>query len=241
MAGNGSVEGRVGGRIFAGQFEVDIGAAELYRSGRRIALQDKPFRVLSILLQRPGELVTREDLQSQLWSVDTHVEFDEGLNTAIRKLRTAFGDSADNPRFIETVPRRGYRFIAPVSKAEMAAAAPEVPANLSAPVPPSSHTHLGSRRSRAWATALGALLLLALALAVIPGVRRSAWGFFSRRSDAIGAPRIARLRGFAFAGPAPGGDTGRRAKRMGIFFKALGCFGGARNRSLAVLPLENLS
>jgi TolB-like protein/DNA-binding winged helix-turn-helix (wHTH) protein/Tfp pilus assembly protein PilF len=202
MAGNGSVEGRVGGRIFAGQFEVDIGAAELYRSGRRIALQDKPFRVLSILLQRPGELVTREDLQSQLWSVDTHVEFDEGLNTAIRKLRTAFGDSADNPRFIETVPRRGYRFIAPVSKAEMAAAAPEVPANLSPPVPPSSHTHLGSRRSRAWAAALGALLLLALVLAVISGVRRGAWGFFSRRSDAIGAPRI---------------------------------------RSLAVLPLENLS
>src|SRR5580700_4697307 len=115
MAGNGSVEGSAGGRIFAGQFEVDMGAGELYKSGRRIALQEKPFRVLSMLLRRPGELVTREDLQSQLWS-DTHVEFDEGLNTAIRKLRTAFGDSADSPRFIETVPRRGYRFIAPVTR-----------------------------------------------------------------------------------------------------------------------------
>src|SRR5580704_13294190 len=141
MAGNRSVEGRVGGRIFAGQFEVDIGAGELYKSGRRIALQEKPFRILGMLLHRPGELVTREELQSQLWSVDTHVEFDEGLNTAIRKLRTAFGDSADNPRFIETVPRRGYRFIAPVSRAEMVAAVPEVPACLSVPFPSSSHTY----------------------------------------------------------------------------------------------------
>src|SRR5580704_13843593 len=172
MAGNGSVEGRVGGRIFAGQFEVDMGAGELYKNGRRIALQEKPFRVLNMLLRRPGELVTREDLQSQLWSVDTHVEFDEGLNTAIRKLRTAFGDSADNPRFIETVPRRGYRFIAPVSRAEIVAAVPEVQASPSASVPPSSHTHLWSRRPRAWAAVLGALLLLALVLAVMSGARR---------------------------------------------------------------------
>jgi len=194
MAGNGSVDGRVGGRIFAGQFEIDVGTGELYKSGRRIALQEKPFRILSILLQRPGELVTREELQSQLWSVDTHVEFDEGLNTAIRKLRTAFGDSADNPRFIETVPRRGYRFIAPVSRAEMVEAVPEVPVSVSTPVPPSSRTHVGSGRSRVWAAALGALLLLALVLAVTSGVRRGAWDFFQGARILLGRPVFARWR-----------------------------------------------
>ncbi len=77
-------------------------------------LQEQPFRVLAILLECPGEVVTREQLQGRLWPADTYVGFDEGLNTAIRKLRVAFGDSAENPRFIETVSRRGYRFIAPV-------------------------------------------------------------------------------------------------------------------------------
>jgi DNA-binding winged helix-turn-helix (wHTH) protein len=73
-----------------------------------------------MLLERPGEVVTRQELQARLWPADTYVGFDEGLNTAIRKLRTAFGDSAGNPRFIETLPRRGYRFIAPVTEAATA-------------------------------------------------------------------------------------------------------------------------
>src|SRR5580700_4734794 len=113
-------------RIRTGLLEVDFGSGEVYREGRKVALQEQPFRVLAVLLERPGEVVTREDLQARLWPADTYVGFDEGLNAAIRKLRVAFGDSADNPRFIETVPRRGYRFIAPVSKAEMVAAVPEV-------------------------------------------------------------------------------------------------------------------
>ena len=87
-------------------------------------LQEQPFRVLAILLERPGEVVTREQLQARLWSADTYVGFDEGLNTAIRKLRVTFGDSADNPRFIETVSRRGYRFIAPVKEADTEAPQP---------------------------------------------------------------------------------------------------------------------
>jgi Tol biopolymer transport system component/DNA-binding winged helix-turn-helix (wHTH) protein len=81
-----------------------------------VPIQEQPFRVLSLLLERPGELVTREELQAKLWPADTYVGFDEGLNTAIRKLRVLFGDAADNPRFIETIPRRGYRFIAPVTE-----------------------------------------------------------------------------------------------------------------------------
>ena len=101
-------------RVRAGLFEVDLGSGELHKSGRRVPLQEQPFRVLAILLERPGEIVTREELQSRVWTADTFVGFDEGINTAIRKLRVAFGDSADNPRFIETIPRRGYRFLAPV-------------------------------------------------------------------------------------------------------------------------------
>src|SRR5258707_2918738 len=98
-----------------GVFEVDLRAGELRKQGVRIKLQEQPFHVLTVLLQRPGEVVTREELRNQNWSADTFVDFDNSLNTAINKLREALGDSADNPRFIETLPRRGYRFIAPVS------------------------------------------------------------------------------------------------------------------------------
>jgi TolB-like protein/DNA-binding winged helix-turn-helix (wHTH) protein/Tfp pilus assembly protein PilF len=101
-------------RIHTGLFDIDFGSGEVHKDGRKVQLQEQPFRVLEILLERPGEVVTREQLQERLWSADTYVGFDEGLNTAIRKLRVAFGDSAENPRFIETVSRRGYRFIAPV-------------------------------------------------------------------------------------------------------------------------------
>ncbi|PYU67147.1 MAG: hypothetical protein DMG52_34740 [Acidobacteria bacterium] len=98
-----------------GVFEVDVRAGELRKQGVRIKLQEQPFHVLTVLLQRPGEVVTREELRSENWSADTFVDFDNSLNTAINKLREALGDSADNPRFIETLPRRGYRFITPVT------------------------------------------------------------------------------------------------------------------------------
>lgn len=97
-----------------GLFEINLESGEVHKSGRKIALQEQPFRVLAMLLEHPGEIVSREQLQARLWPADTFVSFDEGLNTAIRKLRVSFGDSADNPRFIETIPRRGYRFVAPV-------------------------------------------------------------------------------------------------------------------------------
>jgi Tol biopolymer transport system component/DNA-binding winged helix-turn-helix (wHTH) protein len=97
-----------------GLFEADLSAGELRKRGRKIPLQDQPFRVLILLLQRAGELVSREEFQQALWPGDTFVEFDEGLNKAIQKVRQALDDSSDNPRFIETLPRKGYRFIAPV-------------------------------------------------------------------------------------------------------------------------------
>ena len=98
-----------------GLFGADTQQRVLTKNGLRVRLQDQPFQVLALLLERPGEIVTREELREKLWSSDTYVEFDAGLNTAIKKLRLALGDSADNPRFIETVHRRGYRFVAPVS------------------------------------------------------------------------------------------------------------------------------
>ena len=98
-----------------GTFEVDLRAGELRKQGFRLRLQEQPFRVLAALLEHPGELVTREELRLRIWPADTFVDFDNSLNTAINKLRDALGDAAESPRFIETLPRRGYRFIAPVS------------------------------------------------------------------------------------------------------------------------------
>jgi eukaryotic-like serine/threonine-protein kinase len=95
-----------------GEFEADLHAGEIRRSGSRIKLQDQPFRVLQILLEHPGDLVTREELQSRIWPEDSFGDFDHAVNVAVGKLRAALGDSAENPSFIETVPRRGYRFVA---------------------------------------------------------------------------------------------------------------------------------
>lgn len=113
-----------------GHFEVDPGAEELRKQGVRIKLQEQPFQVLRILLDRPGAIVSREEIKSQIWAADTFVDFDNSLNTAINKVREALGDSADNPRFIETVPRRGYRFVAPVVRTQQQTNIAEVPSPL---------------------------------------------------------------------------------------------------------------
>jgi cholera toxin transcriptional activator len=97
-----------------GIYEADVKAGELTRDGVKVKLQEQPFQVLLMLIERAGEVVSREELRLRLWPADTFVDFDHSLNTAINKLREALRDSADNPRFIETKPRRGYRFIAPV-------------------------------------------------------------------------------------------------------------------------------
>src|ERR1700740_291425 len=110
-----ALETRSSGILRFGTFEVDVRAGELRKQGVRVKLQEQPFHVLKVLLQHAGEVVTREELRNQNWAPDTFVDFDNSLNTAINKLREALGDSADNPRFIETLPRRGYRFIAPVT------------------------------------------------------------------------------------------------------------------------------
>jgi len=109
FAGNNS------GRIARfGVFELDLAAGELRKNGAKLRLQEQPFRVLVLLLERAGDVVTREDLRQKLWPSDTFVDFDHSLNTAINKLRDTLGDAASSPRYIETLARRGYRFIAPV-------------------------------------------------------------------------------------------------------------------------------
>ena len=99
-------------------YEVRLRAGELYRAGRKIRLQVQPFLVLAMLLEHPGEVVAREELQKRLWPADTFVDFDHSLNTAIKKLRQALSDDKKKPRFIETLPKRGYRFIGTVEPSE---------------------------------------------------------------------------------------------------------------------------
>src|ERR1700737_4671253 len=107
-----------------GAFGVDLRAGELRRRGVKVKLQDQPLQILQILLENPGEVVTREELQQRIWPADTFVDFDHGLNTAIRRRREGLGDSADTPRYVETVARRGYRFIGSLVAANPAPAVP---------------------------------------------------------------------------------------------------------------------
>src|SRR5215831_11397938 len=100
--------------VHFGSFDLDLQSGELRKHGLKIRLPNQSFQILARLLERPGEVVSREELRQALWTGDTFVDFETGLSSAVRKLRDALGDSAENARFVETLPRRGYRFIAPV-------------------------------------------------------------------------------------------------------------------------------
>lgn len=133
--------------VFAfGPFEFDSRSGELRKHGLRVRLPDQARAVLELLLARPGDVVTREDIRQRLWPADTFVEFDTATSSIVRKLRDALGDSADQPRFVETLPRRGYRFIAPVLVGAEAAAA----AHAAAPALPAAGTPASPSRSRSW-------------------------------------------------------------------------------------------
>src|SRR5260370_29037332 len=110
-----------------GVFSADAESGTLLRGGIRVKLQDQPFRILCLLLEHAGQVVTREKLRQSLWSSDTYVEFDGSLNAALKRLRFALGDSAENPAFIETLPKRGYRFLAPVAVEESVGNASRLP------------------------------------------------------------------------------------------------------------------
>ena len=146
-----------------GVYELDFGTGELRKAGLKIKLQDQPFQVLAMLLERPGELVTREELLSRLWPSGTFVDFDHGLNVAVKKLRQALSDSAENPRFIETLSRRGYRFVAPVENVstEESEGRSQVPAESVAALAP---VHQSKRRFLPWAVVAVGVLAAGLAL-----------------------------------------------------------------------------
>ena len=99
-------------------FEVDLRSRELKKAGARVRLQDQPFQILAMLLERPGDVVTRDEIRDRLWPDGTFVDFEHSVNAAIKRLRAALGDTAEDPRFVETLHRRGYRFVAPVDAAE---------------------------------------------------------------------------------------------------------------------------
>lgn len=180
----------IAGIIRFGNFEVDRRAGELRRAGIKLRLSGQPFDVLVALLEKPGQVVTREELHDKLWSQDTFVDFEHGLNKAVNRVREALGDDADNPRFIETLPRRGYRFLAPVTPPPQA----EVPAGDSAlpvavqiqatslPTPSASHPE----RWWIWMTPFGALrwwpqvlISSAALILLVPGV----WWLLANRTQ----------------------------------------------------------
>src|SRR5262250_1179507 len=113
-----------------GPFEADVQAGELRKDGVRVPLQGQPFLVLAALIERPGELVWRDDLRHRVWPEDTFVEFDHALNTAVKKIRTALGDCANSPEYVETIPKRGYRFLVPVQVSECSSTRPLEPVSL---------------------------------------------------------------------------------------------------------------
>jgi TolB-like protein/DNA-binding winged helix-turn-helix (wHTH) protein/Flp pilus assembly protein TadD len=127
-------------RVRFGAFEVDLRSGELRKHGIRLKLQDQPFQVLALLLEHPDDVVTRDELRQELWPADTFVDFDIGLNSAIKKLRDVLGDSAEKPRYIETLPRRGYRFIAPLADIPPCAAPPLPAASAAGPGDKITHT-----------------------------------------------------------------------------------------------------
>jgi TolB-like protein/DNA-binding winged helix-turn-helix (wHTH) protein len=174
-----------------GIFEVDLRTRELRKRGVKIKLQEQPFLVLETLLDRPGELVTREELRRKIWPADTTVDFELGVNTAVNRLRLALGDSAENSRYVETLPRRGYRFIAPIVM-EAEAARGKLP-------PPLAASRRGPRQSKWWSAPLAGAALITLAAVAI------------------------------------GLDVGGLRQRL------FGTPGPPPIRSLAVLPLQNLS
>ncbi len=152
---------RQSGRVVRfGVFEADLLTRELRKRGARVRLQEQPFRLLQALLERPGQIVTREEIKEKLWPDDTFVDFDKSLNTAAQKLRQALGDSADSPRFLETVPKHGYRFIAPVDRVELAPASKESEGS-------SSKAGLWTVVARSDRTMFAVALLAALILAVL--------------------------------------------------------------------------
>jgi len=172
------------GAIRFGVYEVDLRAGELHKHGVKVKLQEQPFQVLQILLEHPGEIVTREDLRQRIWPSDTFVDFDGGVNNAVKRLREALGDSAESPRYVETIPRKGYRFIGPLNgNGKPVAVAEEVRSNPKSPA---------ARWGLQIGTGIGiaAAVLLLVSLGPVP---TDFWRQFSSRTNVTQIRSIAVL------------------------------------------------
>jgi DNA-binding winged helix-turn-helix (wHTH) protein/Tol biopolymer transport system component len=181
-------------RLSFGQFEVSLSEGRLFKRGVPVRLENQPFQILAALLEKPGDVVSREELRARLWPQGTYVDFDEGLNTAIKKLRYALGDSADAPIFVETVPRRGYRFLAPIAGVEAGKSTPGVGQQHQAPAPTDSlpippmlpeSTGFGApagqkQTSFPWKHGLGMSLLIFLLLMMATGGALYRWRMLRR-------------------------------------------------------------
>ena len=196
-------------KVRFGLFEVDIESGALRKQGVKIKLQEQPFQALVALLERPQEILTREELQKRLWPENTFVDFDRGLNKAINRLREALGDDAENPRFIETVPQRGYRFLAPVESF------PSTPASPPSPIPPVRH-----RIQRRGLLAVGGGLTAAWVLGVM------AWRTLEKSSRRIESIAVLPLRNVS-------GDPAQEYFSDGMTDELIGEI--ARIRSLRVI------
>jgi len=201
-------------------FEVDLRQGELRKNGIRVKLTGQPFQILVILLEHPGDLVTREQLQRRLWPSDTFVDFDRGLNAAINRVREALGDSAENPRFVETLPRRGYRFIAPlVDSRPVGATLPASESNVS----PAS----GNRKAMAWLWPTAVLAVITLAAGI-------GWLYFRKGNSSVSGatPRMVRFTSSPGAKTNPAfspdgkevafGWQGEKDEDTGIYVKLIG-------------------
>ena len=171
-------------RLRFDSFEVDLRSGEMWKHGTRLRLQDQPFQVLRLLLERRGEIVTREELRQRLWLADTFVDFDDGLNTAVKKIRDLLGESAERPRYIETIPRRGYRFTAVVESGQGA----------TFPAQPAAVGHRILQHAAAATAAIRRPWLAVTTLVLIAALALSAWKYrLESRRDAASVRAIAVL------------------------------------------------
>ncbi len=185
-------------RLRVGEFEVDLRWGEVRRNGDKIKLQQRPFQIFAALIERPGEVVTREEIQQKLWPSDTFVDFEHSINTAVNKLREALGDDAENPRVIETLPRYGYRLISPVEVVHVNGTGPDIAI---APVPLLPKGPLVTRRQKPWPIAVTAVFaaLLAILFLVLyfwspwrrtAAVPRDTWTQITDFSDSATSPAL---------------------------------------------------
>jgi DNA-binding winged helix-turn-helix (wHTH) protein/tetratricopeptide (TPR) repeat protein len=168
------------GQVTFGPFHLDLRSGQLRRAGVPVKLQPQPARLLSMLVSRPGELVTREEIRNQLWDADTFVDFDQSVNFCVRQIRSALRDDADLPCYLETVPRRGYRFIAPVQSPEPAATSTGVRETAAVP----------RQRISRWMSIAAVVLLGSLAVLTFRSVVRGAWN----QSTSVSSPAAAGIR-----------------------------------------------